>query len=671
MSLHVISANRLTDGVAVWLNQAGDWVERVDGAAVFDRDTLEAGRALAAEGERRQEVVSVAEAPAQVDGDRPVPTTRRESIRSRGPSVRADLGKQAGETGWPPAPPVTDAPRPQHRATAGIYNYDEQDRAFLKDRAEVFRRQVERRIAGELTEEEFRSFRLMNGLYLQLHGYMLRVAVPYGVLSSDQMRQLAYVARVYDRGYGHFTTRQNIQFNWPRLVDTPDILEVLADADIHAIQTSGNCIRNVTTDQFAGAAADEVVDPRIFAEILRQWSTDHPEFTFLPRKFKIAITGSPNDRAAVRLHDIGVLAKRNAAGEIGFEIHVGGGLGRTPIVATRVADWVAVPDFLRYMEAVLRVYNALGRRDNLYKARIKILVRETKPERFREMVEEEFAAMDAEGYRLEPEVVEAIAARFIDPDFETLPAVSDAFERAKAADPAFAAWVRTNTNPHKRPGYISAVISLKPVGGIPGDATDAQMDLVADLADRHSFGEIRVAHEQNLVLPHVRQDALYALWQALQGTGLETANIGLVSDIIACPGMDYCALATARSIPVAQRIAERFADLDRQHDIGRLTLNISGCINACGHHHIGNIGILGLDRGGVEAYQITLGGAADEQAAVGQILGPSVSYEDVVDAIETIVNVHVARREAGETFIDTYRRIGITPFKEALYGSAK
>ncbi|GGB49859.1 sulfite reductase [Tistrella bauzanensis] len=671
MSLSVISANRLTDGVAVWLNEAGDWVERVDGAAVFDDAALDAARRQAAEGEKRQIVVAVAEAPVRLDDQTRTPLTRREHIRTLGPSVRSDLGKQSGDRPEPPVPPVSAAPHPRRRANAGIYNYDIEDRDFLKDRAAVFRRQVERRIAGELTEEEFKIFRLMNGLYLQLHGYMLRVAVPYGVLSSDQMRQLAYVARVYDKGYGHFTTRQNIQFNWPKLVDTPDILEVLADADIHAIQTSGNCIRNVTTDQFAGAADDEVVDPRVYAEILRQWSTDHPEFTFLPRKFKIAITGSPNDRAAVRLHDIGVLARRNEAGEVGFEIHAGGGLGRTPIVATKVRDWLAVPDFLRYMEAILRVYNALGRRDNLYKARIKILVRETRPERFIAMVEEEFAAMDPDAYRLEPEVVEAIARRFVAPDFQSLPAVSDRFEAARAGDAGFAAWVRTNTHPHKQPGYVSAVLSLKPVGGIPGDATDAQMDLVADLADRYSFGEVRVAHEQNLVLPHVRLDDLYALWQSLAGSGLETANIGLVSDIIACPGMDYCALATARSIPVAQRIAERFADMDRQHDIGKVTLNISGCINACGHHHIGNIGILGLDRAGVEAYQITLGGAADDHAAVGTIIGPSVSYEDVVDAVETILNVYVARRDPGEAFVDTYRRLGIAPFKEALYAPGK
>ncbi len=448
-----------------------------------------------------------------------------------------------------PLPPLSG------REEAGIYHYDAPDRAFLAERIAVFREQVARRLAGGLSEEAFKPLRLMNGLYLQLHAYMLRVAIPYGMLSAVQLRKLAQVARRYDRGYGHFTTRQNIQFNWIKLAQAPDILAELAEVDIHAIQTSGNCIRNVTTDQFAGAAADELIDPRVYAEILRQWSTDHPEFAFLPRKFKIALTGSPQDRAAIRLHDVGVLTTRNAEGVPGFTIYVGGGLGRTPVIGVKIRDWLEVTDLLRYMEAILRVYNALGRRDNLYKARLKILVRETGAERFAAMVEEEFAALSGDRFALPPSVVDAIAARFGAPRFEVLPARSLGFAAAVAADADFARWSRTNLHPHRVAGYASATISLKPIGGIPGDATADQMERVADLADRYSFGEIRVAHEQNLVLAHVRQDDLYALWQQLREPGIETANVGLVTDIIACPGLDYCDLANARSIPVAQAIA--------------------------------------------------------------------------------------------------------------------
>jgi sulfite reductase (NADPH) hemoprotein beta-component len=668
MSLSVISANRLSDGVAVWLGPDGDWVDRIAGAWTLDDGDLARARAIAAAPEKARLVVDVSDRPVTVGDGEPEPTEIREWIRTRGPTVRSDLGKQGGVECWGPAPPAA-APARAPSPVAGLYRYDAEDRQFLRDRAQHFRQQVARRLSGELTEEEFRPFRLMNGLYLQLHGYMLRVAIPYGVMSAQQMRQLAYVAREYDRGYGHFTTRQNIQYNWPRLIDTPDILAVLAEVDIHAIQTSGNCIRNITTDQFAGAAADEIVDPRLYAEILRQWSTDHPEFTFLPRKFKIAITGSPHDRAAVRLHDIGLLAKRNEAGEPGFEVYVGGGLGRTPIVGTKVRDWLPLPDFLRYMEAILRVYNAFGRRDNIYKARIKILVRETKPENFIRMVEDEFGLIPPDHYGLDQDVVDAIAARFPTQDFATLPERSEAYDRAVAADPRFAAWARTNTHSHRQPGYICAVLSLKPVGGIPGDASAEQMDAVADLADRLSFGEIRVTHEQNLVLPHVRLDDLYGLWRELGPLGLDTPNIGLITDIIACPGLDYCALATARSIPVAQRIAEHFADPARQQDIGGVTLNISGCINACGHHHIGNIGILGLDKAGEEFYQITLGGAADDKAAVGAIVGPSFAAGDVVNAIETIIETYRSQRAQDELFIDTYRRVGMAPFKEALYAA--
>jgi sulfite reductase (NADPH) hemoprotein beta-component len=563
---------------------------------------------------------------------------------------------------------ITSLRPPAGGAETGIYHYDTLDRAFLAERIAVFREQVARRLSGALSEEEFKPLRLMNGLYLQLHAYMLRVAIPYGILSATQLRRLAHVARVYDRDYGHFTTRQNIQFNWIKLEQVPDILAALAEVDIHAIQTSGNCIRNVTTDQFAGAAADELVDPRVYAEILRQWSTDHPEFAFLPRKFKIALTGSPQDRAAIKLHDIGVLTTRNEQGEPGFTIYVGGGLGRTPVIGVKIRDWLPVQDLLRYMEAILRVYNAMGRRDNLYKARIKILVRETGAAKFAELVEREFAALSGDRFALPPEVVAAIGARFGAPRFAELPARSEAFARALAEDAAFARWARTSLHPHRVPGYASVTISLKPIGGIPGDATSAQMDLVADLADRYSFGEIRVAHEQNLVLAHVRQDDLHALWQALHAPGIATPNVGLVTDIIACPGLDYCDLANARSIPIAQAISARFADLARQHEIGELHLNISGCINACAHHHVGHIGILGVDKHGSEAYQITLGGAADEHASLGQLLGAAVPAEAVPDLIERVIGIYLAQRVPGERFIDCYRRLGMAAFKEAARG---
>jgi sulfite reductase (NADPH) hemoprotein beta-component len=509
----------------------------------------------------------------------------------------------------------------------------------------------------------------MNGLYLQLHAYMLRVAIPYGVLSAVQLRQLGHIARVYDRGYGHFTTRQNIQYNWPKLEQAPDILAALADVDMHAIQTSGNCIRNVTTDEFAGAAADEVVDPRVYGEILRQWSTLHPEFSFLPRKFKIAIIGSPHDRAAIKVHDIGIVAKRNDAGDIGFEVWAGGGLGRTPIIGIKLRDFVPEPEFLGYMEAILRVYTALGRRDNIYRARIKILAQETGTDRFIALVEREYARMAKGTYHLDPAIVAAIGAHFAPPPFASLPDTPASFARQLGEDAAFATWVRTNTHAHKQPGHASVVLSLKPIGGIPGDATAEQMEAVADLADQYSFSEIRVTHVQNLVLPHVRKDELYALWQALVPLGLATPNVNLISDVIACPGLDYCALANARAIPVAQRISERFASLERQHDIGEIFLNISGCINACGHHHVGHIGILGVDKKGEEFYQITLGGSATGDAAIGQIVGPSFSYDDVVDAVETVVQTYLGARDPGERFIDTFRRVGMGPFKEALYGA--
>jgi sulfite reductase (NADPH) hemoprotein beta-component len=668
MAESIVTANRLTDGVVVWLDPAQEWTERLDAAAVLGDDILQ----IVLEQVRNRDrdiAVDIRDIPVDVIEGRPAPKARRERLRAAGPSVRDDLAGAAPEDRWArpplPAPPSVTSTSPY----AGIYRYDEYDRQFLRERAEQFRRQVQRRLSGELSEDEFKPLRLMNGLYLQLHGYMLRVALPYGVLSASQMRQLAYIARYYDRGYGHFTTRQNIQFNWPRLADAPDILAVLAEADLHAIQTSGNCVRNVTTDHFAGAAAEEVVDPRLYAEILRQWSTDHPEFTYLPRKFKIAITGSPQDRAAVRVHDIGILARRSAKGEPGFQIFAGGGLGRTPVVGTKVRDWLPVRDLLRYVEAILRVYNALGQRDNIYKARIKILLRDMKPGRFIEMIEEEFAAMPAEYCVLEDEVVAAVASRFVPPPFVPLASELSTFDAAAALDRAFRAWVRTNTHPHWQAGYTAAVISLKPVGGIPGDVSAKEMELIADLADRFSFGEVRVSHEQNLVLPHVRKDQLPDLWQALVDGCLATGNVGLITDIIACPGMDYCSLATARSIPIAQRIAERFTDPMRQSSIGPLDLNISGCINACGHHHVGHIGLLGVDRNGEEVYQITLGGAADGKASIGSIIGPAIAAEGVPDAIEAIVNAYIAHRSEGESFIDAYRRLGATPFKEAVYGT--
>ena len=551
---------------------------------------------------------------------------------------------------------------------AGIYHYDQLDREFLAERVADFRDQVARRISGALSEDEFRPLRLMNGLYLQLHAYMLRVAIPYGVLSSPQLRQLGYIARTYDRGYGHFTTRQNIQYNWPKLVETPDILQALADVDMHAIQTSGNCIRNITTDEFAGAAADELVDPRVYAEILRQWSTRHPEFTYLPRKFKIAIVGAPLDRAAIKFHDIGLIAKRNEQGEIGFEVYAGGGLGRTPIVGMKLRDFLPQSEFLSYMEAILRTYNALGERDNIYRARIKILVREMGQE-FIDLVEREYAILPHQKYRIEPEVVAAIGANFAPPEFDAQAGVS-LMKKHVAQNPHFAAWVSRNTHPHREPGYISAVISLKPLGGVPGDATADQMDLIADLADLYAFSEIRVSHVQNLVLPHVRQDDLFTVWQELVKGDLGTPNIGLITDIITCPGLDFCALANARSIPVAQRIAERFASLERQVEIGEVFVNISGCINACGHHHVGHIGILGVDKRGEEFYQITLGGSATNDATVGDIIGAAFSYDQVVDAIETLITTYISLREQGERFIETYRRLGPVPFKEVLYAGA-
>ncbi len=662
MSLHVITANRLHDGISVWFAGAGKWAERVAEAAAYDDDVLENALAVAQPADVALHVVDVRAVPVVREGDGFVLVEYREQIRAVGPSVRADLpaGVWRDDAVLPPLPSESSS-----SPYAGIYRYDDYDRAFLRQRAQEFGTQVARRCAGELSEDEFKPLRLMNGLYLQLHAYMLRVAIPYGVLSATQLRQLAYVARHYDRGYGHFTTRQNIQFNWLRLEDTPAVLAVLAEADMHGIQTSGNCIRNVTTDEFAGASADEVVDPRLYAEILRQWSTDHPEFTYLPRKFKIAITGAPHDRAAVRLHDIGIEVHRNAAGAPVFRIFAGGGLGRTPYVAIKLRDEVPLPELLRYNEAILRVYNALGRRDNMYKARIKILIREMKPEAFIKMVEDEYAGLPADYCVVTSELIEAIAARFPLPSFPRNE--TGVLAKAVASDAGLRAWVKQSTHAHHQAAYVSVAISLKPVGGIPGDASADEMDAVADLAEQYSSGELRVSHVQNLVLPHVAKDDVPALYAALVKAGLASANVGLITDIIACPGMDYCALATARSIPVSQRIAERLAP--REQEIGTLHINISGCINACGHHHVGHIGLLGVDRNGEEVYQITLGGAADEQAAIGGIIGPAVPTARVPEAVEAIVEAYLGVRQEGERFIDTYRRLGNKPFKEAVYAA--
>jgi sulfite reductase (NADPH) hemoprotein beta-component len=552
-----------------------------------------------------------------------------------------------------------------------MYRYDEFDQAFVSERVAQFRGQVERRLSGEITEDQFKPLRLMNGVYLQLHAYMLRIAVPYGTLSPRQLRMLAFIGRKYDRGYGHFTTRQNLQFHWPALKDIPDILDHLASVEMHAIQTSGNCIRNVTADHFAGAAADEVVDPRPYAEILRQWSSLHPEFIFLPRKFKIAISGSERDRAAIQVHDIGLHAKRNEKGELGFAYYVGGGLGRTPLIAHLINDFVPVEDLLSYTEAVLRVYNLFGRRDNKFKARIKILVHETGAEEIKRQVEEEWARIRHGALALPDDEIHRIEAYFAPPALAVKSAESVKLNAARRIDPALDAWVAQNTVRHKTPGYAIVTVSLKPIGGTPGDATAEQMELIADLAERYGHDEVRVSHEQNLILPHVALDDLPVVHQALAAANLATANAGLVTDIIACPGLDYCALANARSIPIAQRISERLGEPARQREIGELKIKISGCINACGHHHVGHIGILGVEKKGEEFYQLTLGGSGDETASVGEIIGPGFSSDEVVDAVETLVDTYLKVRSGPEeNFLTAYRRLGQTPFKEALYGAA-
>jgi sulfite reductase (NADPH) hemoprotein beta-component len=550
-----------------------------------------------------------------------------------------------------------------------MYQYDTIDKAMLADRSSEFRGQVARRLAGELTEDQFKPLRLMNGLYLQLHAYMLRVAIPYGSLNPAQLRKLAWIGRTYDKGYGHFTTRTNLQFHWIKLADTPDILDHLASVDMHAIQTSGNCIRNTTTDPYAGATAEEVDDPRVWAEAIRQWSTFHPEFSFLPRKFKIAITAAPKDRTAARVHDIGLVLKRARDGALGFEVIVGGGMGRTPYVGPTIREFLPVNRLLSYLEAILRVYNRHGRRDNIYKARIKILVAALGKDEFAKQVEAEWAKI-GEGADLPDTELARIRGAFAAANFEVLPAQSEAFEAAKASTPAFARFVRNNVKPHKKSGYAIVEVSLKGIGDTPGDATSEQMEVVADLAERYGLGDIRVTHEQNLVLPHVKLDDVPTVWAALRDAGIATPNINLVSDIIACPGLDYCALANARAIPIAQHIAEKFRDQDRAEKIGELKIKISGCINACGHHHVGHIGILGVDKKGEEFYQLTLGGSGAEDASVGSMLGPALPYDKVADAVDTLVDVYLRERQDGERFLDTFRRTGVTPFKEAVYADA-
>ena len=550
-----------------------------------------------------------------------------------------------------------------------MYHYDNLDKEIVADRSAEFREQVGRRLAGELTEDQFKPFRLMNGLYLQLHAYMLRVAIPYGAMDSRQLRALADIGRRYDKGYGHFTTRTNLQFHWISLADTPDILDALAAVDMHAIQTSGNCIRNVTADPYAGAAVDEIDDPRVWSEAIRQWSSLHPEFSFLPRKFKIAITGTVKDRTVAKAHDIGLMVRRNRDGTMGFEVIVGGGMGRTPFIGPTVREFLPADRLFSYLEAILRVYNRHGRRDNIYKARIKILVSALGRDEFARQVEEEWAKIGVAGDLPDTEIAR-IRAAFAEKSFEVLSAKSEAYDAAIATDPAFARFARNNLKAHKSPGFTIVEISLKAIGDTPGDATSDQMDVVADLAERYGQDDVRVTHEQNLVLPHIKLNDAHEVYLALAAAGLATPNINLISDIIACPGLDYCALANARAIIVAQDIAKRFADQDRAEDVGELKIKISGCINACGHHHVGHIGILGVDKKGEEFYQLTLGGSGAEDASIGKILGPALPIDKVTDAIDNLVEVYLRERQGDERFLDTFRRTGEAPFKEAVYADA-
>lgn len=549
-----------------------------------------------------------------------------------------------------------------------MYVYDEHDRQMLVERVAQFRDQTTRALAGELSEEEFLPLRLQNGLYIQRLAPMLRICVPYGMLRSVQLRRLARITRDYDKGYAHFTTRQNVQLNWPALEDVPDILAELAEVEMHANQTSGNCIRNTTTDQFAGVQADEIADPRPYCEIIRQWSTYHPEFAYLPRKFKVAVNASEHtDRAAIQIHDIGLQMVRNDAGELGFRVHVGGGLGRTPMVGPVIREFIAELDLLTYLEAILRVYNRYGRRDNKYKARIKILVKALTPEGFAERVEAEWAHLKDSPTRLTREAIDRMKGFFTEPAYEALENNPAGLQAARNESKPFDNWVRRNVDTHRQPGYAIVTLSIKKTGTPPGNVTDRQLEQIADLADQYSFGEVRVTHEQNVVLADVRQDQLYELWQAIRPMGFATANLNTLTDIICCPGGDYCALANAKSIPVAESIQRRFDDLDYLYDLGRIDLNISGCMNACGHHHVGHIGVLGVDKKGEEYYQISLGGASQHDAAIGKILGPSFASDAMPEVIEKIIDVYVTNRTGEEEFLDTYRRIGIDPFKERVY----
>jgi sulfite reductase (NADPH) hemoprotein beta-component len=551
-----------------------------------------------------------------------------------------------------------------------VYRYDQFDRQLVTERVAQFRRQVERRLNGELTEDQFKPLRLMNGLYMQLHAYMLRVNVPYGTLSSRQLRTFAHVARAYDRGFGHFTTRQNIQYNWVKLEDTPDILAELAEVEVTAIQSSGNCVRNITSDQYAGRAKDELVDPRIYCELLRQYSFLHPEFSYLPRKFKIAVTGSPHDRAAVALHDIGLRMHLDDQGRPGFEVLVGGGQGRTPFIAHTIREWLEPEHLLSYVESILRVYNIHGRRDNIHKARIKIIVNQMGIDKYRELVDADWERIRDSRLRVPQEEIDRIAAYFAPPEYAELSDASEELAARQGADPEFDRWLASNVVEHKVPGYSIVNLSLKAPGRAPGDLDADRMDAVADLADRYSFGQIRITHRQNLVLVDVEQRKLEALWRALKALGLATPNIGQLTDIVCCPGLDFCSLANARSIPVAEDLGLHFVDVDRLALVGDLTLNISGCMNACGHHHVGNIGILGVDKRGQEYFQLTLGGCSDESASLGDRLGPALPQSEVPGAIEAIVETYLGLREDGERFLDTYRRVGLEPFKQAVYEGA-
>jgi sulfite reductase (NADPH) hemoprotein beta-component len=550
-----------------------------------------------------------------------------------------------------------------------MYRYDMIDKEFLADRVAEFREQVRRRLAGELTEDQFKRLRLMNGLYLQLHAYMLRISIPYGTLTSKKLRKLAWIAATYDQGYGHFTTRTNLQLHWIKLKDAPDIIAHLAEADLHSMQTSGNIIRNITADPYAGATDDELDDPRVWAEAIRQWSTVHPEFSFLPRKFKIAVTAAAKDRAALRVYDIGLAMRRNRSGDLGFEVMVGGGLGRSPFLGPTIREFLPARHILSYLQAILRIYNRYGRRDNIWKARIKVLVASLGAEEFARQVDAEWEKSQQEEVDLPDTELARIRASFT-PSFETLPRRSEALERARESNPAFARFLRHNVHPHKQPGYAIVDVSLKTPGLTPGDISSDQMNVVADLAERYSLDEVRVHYTQNLILPHVKQDDLPTVWAALEAAGLATPNIDLITDIIACPGLDYCSLANARAIPIAQHIAERFADPARAELIGEMKIKISGCINACGHHHVGHIGILGVDKKGEEFYQVTLGGSGDENASLGTMLGPSLPADKVTEAVEQIVEVYLRERREGERFLDTFRRTGVAPFKEAVYADA-